>query len=390
MYKATKFRLYPNNEQTILIEKHFGCARVVYNYFLDYRQKQFALGNKANYMITQKELTIIKKQEKYIWLNEVGSQSLQMALRNLDNAYTKFFKNTGKYPKFKSKKDSYQSFTAPQSISLSENKVHLPKFTKGIKCKIHRGVFGEIKQATISRYNGKYYVSILIDDKKELPTKVQPKNSVGLDMGLTDFIITSDGVKYANKRYFKKSQERLAKAQKSLSKKVKGSSNRKKAIAKVQNIHTKITNQRLDYLHKISNEITNQYDIVNVESLNIKGMVRNGRLSKAISDVSWGEFIRLLEYKCEWKGKHLVKIDKWFPSSQLCSDCGCSSGKKTLDIREWTCQGCGTIHDRDINAAKNINKYGVGSTLYACGISVSLKLSNDRNAVDVEAGSPSL
>ena len=230
----------------------------------------------------------------------------------------------------------------------------------------------------------------MIDDKKELPTKVQPKNSVGLDMGLMDFIITSDGVKYANKRYFKKSQERLAKAQKSLSKKVKGSINRKKAIAKVQNIHTKITNQRSDYLHKISNEITNQYDIVNVESLNIKGMVKNGKLSKAISDVSWGEFIRLLEYKCEWKGKHFVKIDKWFPSSQLCSDCGCSSGKKALDIREWTCQGCGTIHDRDINAAKNINKYGVGSTLYACGISVSLKLSNDRNAVDVEAGSPCL
>lgn len=389
MYKALKLRLYPSKEQIVFIEKHFGCTRVIYNHFLDYRQQQFSIGNKVNYLTTQKELTKIKKQDEFLWLNEVSSQSLQMALRNLDHAYTMFFKQIGRYPKFKSKKDSRQSFSIPQSIKLDENTLHIPKFKNGIKCKIHRNIDGEIKQATISRNNGKYYVSLLIDDKNKIPEKVTPKNSVGLDVGITDLLVTSDNIKYENKKYFRRSQNKLAKAQRKLSKKIKGSNNRKKSITKVQKIHTKITNQRLDYLHKISNEITNQYDVISVETLNVKGMIKNRKLSKSIADAAWGEFVRQLEYKSEWKGKYLIKIDKWFPSSQLCSTCGISSGKKPLNVRKWTCDKCGTQHDRDTNAAKNINKYGLGTSLYACGVSIRLdnSIELDLSAIDNEAGS---
>jgi putative transposase len=363
--KAYKYRIYPTKAQKTLIEKHFGSTRFLYNYFLDYRQKEYAKGNKkVGYMITQAELTKLKKLDEYKWLNECGSQALQMALRNLDSAFTRFFKKQGSYPKYKSKKHTHQSFTAPQNIKVANNRVYLPKFTKdGLKVKLHRQIpdNATLKQATISRQNNQYFISILIDDTIAIPKPTKAKNAVGLDMGISDLIITSDGKKYENKKYFIKSQKRLKKLQRRLSKKQKGSNNRQKAKLKVQKLHTKVTNQRTDYLHKISNEITNQYDIICLETLNVKGMIRNKHLSKSIADVAWSEFIRQLEYKASWRGKTVIKIDKWFPSSQICSYCGANTGKKPLNIRKFDCPQCGKKDiDRDINASINIRNYGLG------------------------------
>ncbi len=249
-------------------------------------------------------------------------------------------------------------------IKVANNRVYLPKFTKdGIKTKLHREIPKEaiLKQATISRQNNQYFVSILIDDTVSIPKPTKAKNAVGLDMGITDLIITSDGKKYENKKYFVKSQTTLKKLQRQLSKKKKGSNNRQKAKLKVQKLHTKISNQRKDTLHKISNEITNQYDIICLETLNVKGMIKNRRLAKSIADVAWSEFMRQLEYKSEWKGKTVLKIDQWFPSSQICSHCGASTGKKPLNIRKFDCPECKRKDiDRDINAAVNIRNYGLG------------------------------
>ena len=365
MLKAMKYRIYPTKAQITLIEKHFGSTRFVYNYFLDYRQKEYTKGNKkVGYMITQAELTKLKKQEDYKWLNECGSQSLQMALRNLDIAFTKFFKKQGGYPKYHSKKNTHQSFTAPQNIKVANNRVYLPKFTKdGIKLKYHRKIPNDaiLKQATISRHNNQYFISILIDDNIPIPKPIKAKNAVGLDMGITHQFITSDGVKYPNPKYYSKSQKKLLKLQRRLSKKQKGSNNRNKAKLKVQKLHTKVTNQRRDNLHKISNEITNQYDIICLETLNVKGMIKNHKLAKSIADVAWSEFMRQLEYKASWRGKTIIKIDKWFPSSQICSHCGANTGKKPLNIRKFDCPECHKKDiDRDINAAVNIRNYGLG------------------------------
>jgi putative transposase len=263
----------------------------------------------------------------------------------------------------KSVKFSIQSFTAPQNIKVANNRVYLPKFTKdGIKVKLHREIPKEaiLKQATVSRQNNQYFVSILIDDTVSIPKPTKAKNAVGLDMGMTDLMITSDGKKYANKKYFVKSQKQLKKLQRRLSKKKKGSNNRQKAKLRVQKLHTKISNQRKDTLHKISNEIANQYDIICLETLNVKGMVKNRRFAQSIADVAWSEFMRQLEYKAIWRGKTVIKIDQWFPSSQICSHCGASAGKKSLNIREWKCPECQIKHDRDINAAINIKNYGLG------------------------------
>jgi putative transposase len=393
MLKAFKYRIYPTKTQIQLIEKHFGSTRFLYNYFLDYRQKEYAKGQKVNYMTTQGKLTELKSQKEYEWLNECGSQSLQMALRELDNSYQRFFKQLGGYPNFKSKKNNHQSFTAPQNIKIENNKTYLPKFTKdGIKTKFHRDIPKDVilKQATISRTNNQYFISILVDDNIPIPKPIKAKNAVGLDVGTETLITTSDYVKYPNLRHTKKYEQKLKKLQKALSKKQhsrkKGdttpkSNNYLKQLKKVQKLHTKIYNSRKDYLNKISNEITNQYDIICLESLNIKGMVKNKRLSKSISDVAWSEFMRQLEYKATWKGKTIIKISKWFPSSQICSSCGSSTGKKPLNIRKFDCPECNTKNiDRDINASINIRNYGLGQTDnrnsagtvdYACGVSSS-------------------
>ena len=389
--KAFKYRIYPTETQKTLLEKHFGSTRFLYNYFLDYRQKEYAKGIKATYLTTQSKLTEMKSLPEYEWLNECGSQSLQMAIRALDNAYQRFFKKLGGYPKFKSKKNAHQSFTAPQNIKVANNIVYLPKFTKdGLKAKIHREIPKDavLKQATISRVSNQYFISILVDDNIAIPKPIKANSAVGLDVGIESFVTTSDFIKYPNQKHLIVSQDKLKKLQRRLSKKQhsrkKGdttpqSNNYKKQKAKVQKLHIKIANQRKDYIHKVSNEITNQYDIISFETLNIKGMVKNRHLSKSINDVAWNELMRQLEYKAQWKGKTIIKIDKWFPSSQICSNCGSSTGKKSLNVRKFTCPHCGTYHDRDINAAINIRNYGLGQLdnrntagtvgIEACGVS---------------------
>ena len=377
-----KYRIYPTKSQINLIEKHFGSTRFLYNYFLEYRQNEYKKGNKVNYLKTQSELTKLKDLDEYEWLKDCGSQSLQVTLRELDNAFTKFFKKQGGYPKFKSKKHSRQSFTAPQNIKVVNNRVYLPKFTKdGLKIKLHRDIpkGAILKRATISRHNNKYFVSILVEDNIPVPKPTKSKRAVGLDMGIAHQVITSDGVKYPNNRYYNKSQKRLTKLQRRLAKKQKNSKNREKAKLRVQKLHTKITNQRRDNLHKISNEITNHYDIICLETLNVKGMMKNHKLAKSIADVSWSEFIRQLEYKAQWKGKTIVKIDRWFPSSQICSYCDTNTGKKPLNIRKFDCPHCGRKNiDRDTNSAINIKNYGLKQLnistagtvgIQACGVS---------------------
>ncbi|BCZ16863.1 IS605 transposase TnpB (plasmid) [Helicobacter sp. NHP19-003] len=364
MLKAIKFRIYPTIEQKTLIHKHFGCARVVYNYFLAYRQKQYAQGIRENYFSMQKALTTLKKQEAYAYLSECNSQSLQMALRQLTTAFDRFFSKLADYPRFKSKKHAKQSFCVPQHLEmdLGNNQVKLPKFKEAIKAKFHRHLPTNsiVKQGFISCVADKYYLSISYEDNEPEPKPTTIKKAVGLDMGLESLVIASSGVLYPYKKFFQNLQTKLTKAQRRLSKKLKGSSNRKKQAKKVAQIHASIRNSREDYLHKISNEITNQYDLIAVETLKVRNLVKNHKLAKSIANASWSRLISLLEYKAGWKGKTLIKIDQYFPSSQICSTCGSNTGKKPLPIRNFICPCCQTYHHRDLNASINIRNYALG------------------------------
>ena len=371
MLLAYKYRIYPTKTDKILLAKHFGCCRFLYNYFLSYRKNEYEKGNKVSYLMTQKELTKMKTQDQYSWLNEVSSQSLQMAIQQLDDAYKKFFRKEGGYPKYKSKHSSTQSCSFPQNVRLKKNRVYLPKFVKnGIKINIHRELPENaiIKQATITKKNNKYYIAISFDDNIPTPKPVIAQSSIGLDMGINSLIATSKDVKIANPRYTKKYARMLKLASRHLSRKQhsrkKGDNTPKskrylKQQAKVAKIHEKIANSRSDYIHKITNEITNQYDVICIEDLNVKGMIKNHKLSKHIADVAWGELRRQLKYKSERKGKFLITVDRWLPSSQICSSCLSLTGKKPLSVRKFICPICGTMHDRDINAAKIIEYFGL-------------------------------
>ena len=371
MLLAYKYRIYPTKEDRVLLAKHFGCCRFLYNYFLTYRKEEHQKGNKVSYYITQKELTKMKAREEYSWLNEVASQSLQMSIQQLDDAYKKFFRQQGGYPNYKSKHNSTQSCSFPQNIKLEGSRVFLPKFMKnGIRVNLHRELpeSATIKQATITKKNNKYYIAISFDDNLPTPKPIIAQSSIGLDMGINSLIATSKDVKIANPRYTAKYARMLKLASRHLSRKQhsrkKGDTTPKskrylKQQRKVARIHEKIANSRSDYIHKITNEITNQYDVICIEDLNVKGMIKNHKLSKHIADVAWGELRRQLEYKSERKGKILIKVDRWLPSSQTCSSCLSLTGKKPLNIRKFTCPICGTTHDRDNNAAKIIEYFGL-------------------------------
>ena len=397
MLLAYKYRIYPTEADKILLAKHFGCCRFLYNHFLTYRKEEYQKGNKVSYYITQKELTKMKALEKYSWLNEVASQSLQMAIQQLDGAYKKFFRQQGGYPNFKSKHNSIQSCSFPQNIRLEGNKVFLPKFMKnGIKAKFHRNIPKEasIKQATITKKNNKYYISISFDDNLPTPKPIIAQSSIGLDVGINSLVATSKDVKIDNPRYTKKYARMLKLASRHLDRKQhsrkKGDTTPKskrylKQQAKVARIHEKIANSKSDYIHKVTNEITNQYDVICIENLNVKGMIKNHKLSKHIADVAWGELRRQLEYKSERKGKILIKVDRWLPSSQTCSSCLSLTGKKPLNIRKFTCPICGVVHDRDINAAKVIEYYGL-LIFFTLGLQHNLSA----GTVDYTRGEPSV
>ena len=360
--RTYRFRLYPNKGQTELLAKHFGCSRFVYNYFLNQRKEQYKLTGKSdNYYAQAKTLTILKKQKETAWLNEVNAQTLQFAIRSLDKAYNNFFKKRTKFPKFKSK-HSKNSFTVPQTSSVAGGRLVIRKFTEGIKCRVHRKIKGKVGMVTITKTpSGKYFVSVFTEEEYITPIKKTGK-SIGVDIGLKDLVVTSEGEKINNNRYTRKYEYKLAKAQQHLSRKKKSSRGFENQRLKVARLHEKIANSRADYLHKCSISLVRRYDTICIEDLNVKGMTKNHRLSKSITDASWGNFVSMLTYKAEWNDKKVVKVDRYFPSSQTCNVCGyLNKDIKDLSIRKWECPECHSHHDRDINAAINILRIGLNN-----------------------------
>lgn len=386
IHRTYKFELLPNKEQKTLLDKHFGCVRYIYNHFLNERKEQYQADKKTdNYYAQAKTLTELKKQEDTIWLKEVNSQTLQFALRSLDTAYVNFFRGNAKFPRFKSRKNK-NTFTVPQHTKVVDGRIYAPKFKSGIKVNIRREIKGEIGKFTISKTpTGKYFVSILTE-QEYTPSKKTNK-SIGIDLGLKDFAITSDGIKYKNNRYTKRYERQLKKAQQHLSRKQKGSNGFEKQKLKVAKIHEKITNTRQDVLHKVSNDIVSNYDVICLEDLNVKGMIKNRKLSKHIADASWGTFVRFVEYKADWNNKTVVKINRWYPSSKTCNVCGYVNQDLNLSIREWTCKN-GHKLDRDLNASQNILKEGLkiyGEELAITKVERKSDVSNNAHSMKPEA-----
>jgi len=358
IHKSYKFKIEPTSEQIVLLSKHFGACRFVFNKFLHERKEKY-LNEKTslNYYNNSRTLTDLKKEEDFDWLKEINSQSLQSEIRNLDSAYKNFFNKQNKFPRFKSKYDK-QSFKIPQNALINEGKLVIPKFKEGIKINLHREIEGEILFATITKSTtGKYYVSITCEVNYKPFDKIGSK--VGIDTGIKDLAILSDGKTYENIKVLKSKLKKLKYQQRQLSKKQKGSNSRQKQKIKLSLTHEKITNIRKDYLHKISTEIVKNHDIISVEDLSVKNMMKNHKLAQSLSDVSLGVFYTMLEYKSKWNDKSFVKIDRFFPSSKTCSNCGWIYQDLNLSIREWTCPSCNEHHDRDLNASKNILKQGI-------------------------------
>lgn len=390
IHRTYRFELRPTQKQKVLLDKHFGCVRFVYNHFLNERKEQYQADKKSdNYYAQSKTLTSLKKQTNTVWLQEVNSQTLQFALRSLDTAYLNFFRGNAKFPRFKSRKRK-NSFTVPQHTKLIDGidgKVHVPKFKEGIKCIVHREVKGEVGKMTFSKTpTGRYYVSILSEEHYQAKEKTGAV--CGIDVGLKDFAITSDNKKFKNNRYTKKYERQLKKAQQHFSRKQKGSNGFEKQKFKVAKIYEKIANTRQDVLHKVSHQLVSSYDVIAVEDLNVKGMMSNRKLSKHIADASWGTFVNLLQYKCDWYGKELVKVDRFYPSSKTCSSCGSINQELKLSDREWTCNSCGVVHDRDLNASKNILKEGLkiyGKELAITKVERKSDVSNNAHSMKPEA-----
>ena len=361
-----KFRIYPNTKQENLIQRTFGCCRFVFNHFLAEKAEQYKQTGRAPTRFQQeKELTVLKKSLE--WLREVDATALQSSLRDLDLAFQNFFRRVKRgekpgYPRFKSKHDhrqSYKSKCVRTNIKVLDKAVQLPKLGL-VKCRVSKEVKGRILSATISQNpSGKYFVALCCTDV-EIEQLPSTGAAVGLDMGLKSFATASNGMEYPNHKYLAKSQKKLARLQRQLSRKTKGSKRREKVRLQVARLHEHISNQRQDMLHKLTTQLIRQNDVICIEDLAAKNMVKNQRLAKSIADVSWGEFRRQLEYKAKWQHKALVVVDRFFPSSQLCSACGAQwSGTKDLSVREWVCPECGERHDRDMNAAKNILNEGL-------------------------------
>ncbi len=363
MLKAYKYRIYPNKEQQTQLSKTFGCCRFVYNQILTYRKDKYETEKKSVGKTACNNYCNQELKNQYEWLREVDKFALTNVIYDLDSAYQKFFKEHAGYPKFKSKHDNHRSYTTNFTngnifVDFDSNRIQLPKL-KRVKARLHRQFAGQIKSATVSQEpSGKYFVSILVEtEHAALPKK---DKNVGLDLGIKDLLITSDGKKYQNPKTLQIYEERLAKLQRQLSHKEKYSNNYYKTKRKIALCHEKIKNIRVNNLHQITHEIISENQVIVSENLQIKNMIRNHNLAKSISDASWGELTRQLKYKAEWNGREYVKVDSFFASSQLCSCCRYQNQKtKDLSVRTWTCPVCKTVHDRDINAAKNILAEGI-------------------------------
>ena len=358
IYKTYKYRMYPNKEQEQVLARYFGSVRFVYNHFLAERKRQYEENRESdNYYAQAKTLTLLKKKEDFAWLKEINAQTLQFSLRCLETAYTNFFSGRAKFPRFKVKKHG-GSFAIPQNCSIKDGKIFIPKFKQGIKIKEHRAFRGNVRKMTISvTPSGKYYVSILSEVEHKPLRKTNKK--VGVDLGIKDFIVTSDGVRYSSNKFIKHYAKKLAKIQKCLSRKHKDSGEWCRMRLRVARIHEKIHNCRMDKLHKISTDLVRNYDVICCEDLNVKGMQKNYRLSQSISDARWYTFLNLLSYKCDREGKHLVKIDRFYPSSKTCHHCGYVKKDLSLKERIWKCPHCGQMIDRDFNASINILNEGI-------------------------------
>lgn len=360
MEKTFEYRIYPNVEQKVLIAKTFGCCRAVYNKVLGIRKDEYKANKKSksiNSYITQ--IPVWKKADMP-WLGEVDSMALQQSLRNLDKAYKNFFRNPGKvgFPKFKSKYNRRQSYRTNMFSVVDDKHVKLPKLGK-VKARISRPIEGRVLSATVKQVpSGKYFVTVCCTD---VPKQKAPKPTVGMlgiDAGIHNIATCSDGEILPNPKYLAKSEAKLKREQRRLSRKVKGSTNREKQRIKVARIHEKVVNQRKDVLHKFTTNAVHKSQGIAVEDLNVLGMMRNHHLAKAVGDASMSEMIRQLEYKCAWYGRDFVKVDKFYPSSKTCSKCGHVYDELTLAERSWICSVCGTVHDRDLNAAVNIAREG--------------------------------
>ena len=358
--KGFKFRLYPTDEQKVLLDKHFGCCRFVYNLGLELKNKTYQETGKSLPDVKLMEMIKDLKNTNHQFLKEVNSQSIQQSIWNLGSAFSGFFKKISDFPKFKSKHKNRNSFIVPQGfdVTVSDGTISIPKFKDPIKCIFHREFVGDKRSLTISKTpNGKYFVSILVQtevEKKE-KYKIDKSTSIGIDLGLSSFLTTSNGIKIANPKCFRQFEARLQLLQQRYSKTKKGSKNREKMRLKVAKIHQKISDSRKDFHHKLSNQLVRENQTICIEDLAVKNMMKNRKLSKSIGDVGWSQFIGFLTYKCDWFGVNLLTIGRFDPSSKMCS-CGKINQNLKLSDRTWKCS-CGKVHDRDILAANNILKF---------------------------------
>lgn len=379
-----RFRLYPNKEQETLLRKTLGSARFVWNYFLDLRQKSWKQENKSlSYYDTAKILTQLKKEPEYSWLSEVSIIPLRYSIYELDGTYKKFFKGNCGYPNFKKKSGTNSIGLDTSAFSIKNGKFFIAKNKQPLNIRFHRQLpqNQEIKYFHITlEPSGKWYVSFNLEDPSIQPLPPS-QNQIGIDLGITTFATTSNGDKIKSPD-LKKEYQKLKKLQRKHSKKQKGSHNRYKARLKVARQYEKITNIRRNFHHQVSRKLVNENQVIVLEDLRVKNMIKNRKLSRAISEQGWYQFRSFLEYKCNWYGQELININQWYPSSKTCSSCGSIQTKMPLSVREWTCPDCGTHHDRDINAAKNI--LAVGTTVSACGDSVRPKVHKEPAATSVK------
>jgi putative transposase len=368
--RAYKFRFYPTDEQEKNLARTFGCVRVVYNWGLRQRtDAYYKEQRRLYYKDLSSMLTDLKKQDAYLWLNEVSSVPTQQSLRHLDKAFMNFFEGRGDYPTFKKKRHQQSAEYTRSAFTWRDSRITLARMDEPLNIRWSRSLpdGANPSSVTISKdCAGRYFISILVEeDIAHLPLT---EKTIGADLGLKSFVILSDGETVGNPKFFHKDEKQLAKAQRRHAKKKKGSKNRGKARLKVARIHARITDRRRDFSQKLSTRLIRENQTICVESLAVKNMVKNPKLSKAMSDVGWSEFVSQLEYKAAWYGRNLVKIDRWYPSSKRCFDCGHILDSLSLDVRMWTCPECGVVHDRDVNAAKNI--VAAGLAVLACGESV--------------------